>query len=171
MTTEGNVISVTAGTFEGFRTPLLFAAPFAGAVYGFVADDTAFHGVSWFSPGSGAAIRSIDGERDGQDQLLLAESAPADYLSVWRREPAPGIDGRLRSSPRCALVAWPSPFRDAVQVLTDPPGTAVAVYDATGRLVTRVEAGPHRAWRAGNAAPGVYLLRAGTARTGVVLAR
>jgi hypothetical protein len=175
MTTEGNVISAAAASFEGFRTPLFFAAPFAGAVYGFVADDTAFHCVSCFSPGTGSAIRSIDAARDGLDQLLLAESAPADYMSVWRREPGPGVFEARHACRQQPLTARPNPARGAVSVTADVALCDAAVFDAAGRLVARLGSGTRLAWNAAGAAAGVYRIQArtesGSCARLVVLAR
>ena len=97
MTTDGNVISVAGGTFAGFDNPLILAAPFDGAVYGYIKDDTAFHGVSYFFTGN--PIRSLDISHDRlpaaapTGQLVLAESG-LNQMTVWR--PDPPRESRVR---------------------------------------------------------------------------
>lgn len=172
MTTTGNVIAVGSGLFLGRGRPLLFAAPFGGAVWGFAGDDTAFHGVSCFAtPGPVRTISHVR-DRDGgtdYDGLVLAENG-SEQAAVWRAtdrqavaEPAPTRVSRL--------AVGPSPARSAVQFGGSGP---VLVCDAVGRIVRRLGCGATtwdlRDEEGRRVRSGVYAVRRGTARARVVVA-
>lgn len=139
MTTTGNVISVGSGSFLGRGMPLLFAAPFGGAVYGFAGDDTAFHGVSYFTtPGP---VRSVTPVRElvsgvPADGLVLAENG-SEQAAVWR---ARDLQAIAEQPPARAqrLGIGPSPARTAAHVGGSGPAL---VCDALGRVVRRLGAG------------------------------
>jgi len=137
MTTPGNVIAVAPALFAAFDRPLFFCAPFGGAVYGFAKDDSGFHCVSYFNPGTGSAIRSIDYGLDVRDELILAESAPADYISVYRRDQVGAVAEQAALSP-ARLRVTPNPARRgtaiSLQLTADSP-TTLAVFDALGRRI------------------------------------
>jgi hypothetical protein len=138
MTTSGNVISVNSARFAGFGRPLIFCAPFGGAVYGFLSEGDSFRCVSYFNPGTGAAIRSIDAGHDLDDELILAESAPSDFVSVYRREGTGAVSEqaarltptRLRTSPDPARIGTAISLRLAA----DGP-VALTLFDASGRRI------------------------------------
>ncbi len=164
MSTDGNVISVQAAAFQGYAFPLIFAAPFSGAVYGFVKDDTAFHTVSCFSPGTGAPIRSIDAARDIRDQLVLAEAAPSDYVSVYRRDPPQGLANTWSGSRHPGLTVHPNPCLGPVSITSSYPVRRIEVFDAGGRFITRLDTSLPVVWdrtdKTGTRVKsGVYLLR------------
>ncbi|MFO7651207.1 MAG: hypothetical protein R6X13_07725 [bacterium] len=172
MTTTGNVITVTAGRFEGRGRPLLFAAPFGGAVYGFARDDTAFHGVSCFTtPGP---VRSMTHVRDrvtgaGCDQLVLAENG-SEQAAVWRAYDLQAVDEAAGPAVR-QLRIGPSPARTAVRVGGSGP---VLVCDACGRVVRRLGADA-ASWDLRDDAgrrvrAGVYAVRRGPASARLVVA-
>jgi hypothetical protein len=172
MTTTGNVISVGSGSFSGRGRPLLFAAPFGGAVYGFAGDDTTFHGVSWFAtPGP---VRSITPVRElvagsAADGLVLAENG-SEQAAVWRARDLQAVE-ELGSVPEQRLALGPSPARTAVQLGGSGP---VLVCDALGRVVRRLGSG-ESSWDLRDAAgrrvrAGVYAVRRGGAVARLVVA-
>jgi hypothetical protein len=166
--TSGNVIAVAAARLARIRDPLIFGAPFGGAVYGFAKDDTAFHCVTCINPGTGAAIRSIDHGVDIRDELVLAESAPADFVSVYRRETAGAVgeSGRLQLAE--VVSVRPNPSNGPVTITCQDLGSRAFVYDAQGALVTRVKpANGSLLWNlvdqtGRRVRPGVYLIRCET---------
>ena len=142
MTTAGNVIAVNCARFAGYSNPLILAAPFGGAVYGFENSGGNYRCVSYTNPGTGSAIRSVDYGYDVRDELILAESAPADYISVYRRDETGAVSERpalpntsgLRISPNpCRGSAFLS-FTGPLDHLTTGPLT-VSLFDASGRRV------------------------------------
>jgi hypothetical protein len=138
MTTTGNVIAVAPATFAGFSRPLFFCAPFGGAVYGFAKDDSGFHCVSYFNPGTGSAIRSIDYGLDVRDELILAESAPADYISVYRRDQVGAVAEQAATLNPVRLRVTPNPARRGTDVsirLAASGPAALTVFDASGRRI------------------------------------
>ncbi len=179
MTTPGNVIAVAPAPFAGFSRPLFFCAPFGGAVYGFAKDDTGFHCVSYTNPGTGAAIRSIDYGFDVRDELILAESAPADYISVYRRD-VTGAVAELTVVPNLVpLRVTPNPARTGTAVslqLTANGPAALTVFDVSGRRVLSqvVRSSPFILHTSLLPAAGVYVVmvktRSGTATARLVLA-
>ncbi len=163
MTTNGNAIAVQAASFEGFDTRLFFAAPFAGAVYGFVQDGSGFRTVGYVNPGTGSAIRSIDAAHDTRDQLVLAESAPANYVSVYRRDPSQGMSALPRVPQPQALTVHPNPCRGRVTVKASQAISRAEVYDCTGSRVAVLdvdETGTACWIPAPNTRNGIYLVRA-----------
>jgi hypothetical protein len=179
MTTSGNVIAVAPAPFAGFSRPLFFCAPFGGAVYGFARDDSGFHCVSYFNPGTGTAIRSIDYGYDVRDELILAESAPADYISVYRRDQVGAVTEQAAISNPVRLRVSPNPARRgtaiSLQLTADSP-TTLTVFDASGRriLSQAVRSSPFTLHTSLLPAAGVYVVsvktRAGTAIARLVLA-
>jgi hypothetical protein len=162
MTTTGNVISVQAARFGGFGTPLLFAAPSGGAVYGFVKDAAGFRCVAYFNPGTGSAIRSIDYGPDQGGELVLAESAPSDFISVYRPGASAVAEGRT-GQPVPPLRVSPNPCRGNPRIIAPSPTSRVSVLDACGRLVARSQGSftwDRRRTDGRRAAAGVYLVRA-----------
>ena len=175
MTTTGNVIAVAPAPFAGFSRPLFFCAPFGGAVYGFAKDDTAFHCVSYFNPGTGAAIRSIDYGYDVRDELILAESAPADYISVYRRDQVGALaeQAAILNTVRLRLSPNPAHRGTAInlQLTADSP-TTLTVFDASGgRILSQVVRSSRFTLRSSLLpAAGVYVVMVKT-RTGTAAAR
>jgi len=184
MTTPGNVIAAGAGSFEGFPGAVVFAAPFGGAVWGLAWDGSAYGAVGYCSPGTGAAIRSVDVSSDsgpGADwcnQLVLAESAPADYVSVWRRLPGTGTLEPAGPVPASRLRFGPNPSRGPVRLEPGEPVVSARVFDATGRLVRLLRPDGVLSWdrrdaRGVTVPAGVYLLEVaserGTSRARLVL--
>jgi hypothetical protein len=145
MTTSGNVIAVAPAPFAGFSRPLFFCAPFGGAVYGFAEDDTGFHCVSYFNPGTGAAIRSIDYGFDGRDELILAESSPADHVSVYRRDAPGAVSSPAGSAARPGLHVHPGVSHGPVAI-SSGRDAAVCILDVSGRLVARLGTGRNALW-------------------------
>ncbi len=152
MTTPGNVIAVGAGRFEDYPGAVVFAAPFDGAVYGHAWDDTAYHRVSYFDPGTGSAIRSVDVGADPDagsglcNQLLLAESGPADYASVYRREHPIGTAASPPAGVRPAVRVLPNPARGPARLEAGTPVSAARLYDAGGMLVRALVPGERPVW-------------------------
>jgi hypothetical protein len=179
MTTAGNVITVAPAPFAGFSRPLFFCAPFGGAVYGFAKDDTGFHCVSYVSPGTGAAIRSIDYGFDVRDELILAESAPADYISVYRRDQVGAVTEQAARLTPARLRVSPNPAHRgtaiSLQLAADSP-TTLTVFDALGRriLSQAVRSSLFTLHTSLFPAAGVYVVmvktRAGTATAQLVIA-
>lgn len=136
MSTEGNVVSIGAGRFTG-DYPVVFAAPFSGAIYGYVKDDTAFHGVSYFATGN--VVRSIDACSDrlpgdsAIDQLVLSESG-IDQITVWRPVPPQALDQPDRAC-RPRLSVSPNPTAGRLSISCDSRITRATLYDCAGRLV------------------------------------
>jgi hypothetical protein len=171
----GNIIAVQAAQFEGFPRPIVFGASFAGSVYGIIRDETAFHVVGYINPGTGSAIRSIDAGRDVRDELVLAESAPADYVSVFRRLPGQGVFERSGPARQAGLHVAPNPVRGSARIFAESELRDVELYDCQGRRKSaRVQDIPDGSARyelnAGSLAPGIYIVRARTAQ-GIVSAR
>jgi hypothetical protein len=154
--TSGNLIAVQAGAFAGFARPVVCAAAFSGLVHCVVADQAVWRMVGSISPGTGAAIRSIDVARDVRDELILAESAPSDFASVYRRAGTQGIDRAAVQPVRPGLAVVPNPTPGTIR-LSAPAGARFSVIDAAGRLVARLPAG---ARVLSGLRPGVYLVRA-----------
>jgi hypothetical protein len=155
-----NLIAGCAGAFPEYDNPVIFACPFSGEVYAWTRDDTAFHQVTRFIP-SGSPIRSIDACADylgdGQEnQILLAESGPADYASVWR-DPPTAVKDQL-SSPKSEthLPTVISGGGLRLQPTANRSQLTAALHDPSGRLVMRLQPGDNDV---GHVAPGVYFVR------------
>jgi hypothetical protein len=153
--TSGNVISTAVARFDGLASPVFFGAPFGGAVYGYTRDDSAFHGVALVNPGTGAAIRSIDAGYDIRDELILAESAPADYVSVYRRDAVGVASAPVAPVVHRRLHVGPVPGRGAVQVRCSDKAR-LTILDPSGRVVADLGETRSAAWTL----PGVFLCRA-----------
>jgi hypothetical protein len=158
----GNIIALGEGAFTGYPCPVVAAASFAGNLHAFTWDQGGYRGVGELNPSTGAAIRSVDVARDGREALILAESAPSDFVSVWRRSDAQAVsedpaEGRGRMRVR------PNPSREPVSIEL-VGGRPAGVYDAGGRLVKRLRPGRATVWSGEDAAgrrvgPGLYFIR------------
>lgn len=172
MTTSGNVITVGSGRFTGRRLPILFAAPFGGAVYGFTGGDTAFRGVSYFTtPGpvrSLACLRERVGGAE-RDALLLSENG-SEQTAVWRATVLQSVEETPDSGHR-KLAAVPNPTRMVVDIGGSGPAV---VFDACGRAVRRLGSGAV-SWDLRDEAgrrvrAGVYAVRRGPSSVRLVVA-
>jgi Secretion system C-terminal sorting domain len=137
MTTEGNVISVHTARFRGYEYPIIFAAPFGGAVYGFVKDSSAWHDISYFL--TSGPVRSIGSAQDKLpgdtiiDQLVLSENG-VDQITVWRPPVRQGIFENSLIAPVPALKIFPNPARSSIWLMCNDY-EKIDIYDCQGRLV------------------------------------
>jgi len=159
----GNIIALGAGAFDGFPSPMVMAASFAGNVHGITLCDTGYIVATELNPGTGAAIRSVDVAHDGREVLILAESAPSDFTSVWRRSDVQAV-AETPATPWTQIRVQPNPSRGPVTVSTGSVRPA-AVYDAGGRLVAMLKPGRVTTWSGTDASghsvvPGLYFIRA-----------
>lgn len=159
----GNIIALGAGTFDGFPCPVVMAASFAGNVHGVTLGDTGYCVATGLNPGTGAAIRSVDVARDSREVLILAESAPSDFTSVWRRSDVQAV-AETPVAPRARICVQPNPSRGSVTISLGSVRSA-AVYDASGRLIAALKPGPVATWTGIDAngrsvTPGLYFIRA-----------
>jgi hypothetical protein len=186
MTTSGNVISAGSGRFQGRGRPYFFAAPFGGAVYGFVADDTACHAVSYF--GTSGPVRSIDHCRDHvaatlYDQLLICENT-AEQAVIWRAQTQTGIlDQSTIHNLQSTISVAPNPVRSGspVRLRVVVRGSLIlpsdfclltsdfTLYDPSGRLVFSFPVSRLPSAVSLPLHPGVYIVRCGTATARLVV--
>jgi len=137
MTTEGNVISVHTARFRGYEYPIIFAAPFGGAVYGFVKDSSAWHDISYFlTSGPVRSIGSAQEKLPGDtitDQLVLSENG-VEQITVWRPPITQGIsENKLMTAKRIPKI-FPNPARSSIWLMCNDY-EKIDIYDCQGRLV------------------------------------
>jgi hypothetical protein len=137
MTTDGNVISVHTARFRGYEYPIIFAAPFGGAVYGFVKDSSAWHDISYFT--TSGPVRSIGSAQEKLpgdtiiDQLVLSENG-VEQITVWRPPVRQGIFENAPIAPVPTLKIFPNPARNSIWFKHAGYGN-IYIYDSQGRLV------------------------------------
>lgn len=137
MTTDGNVISVHTARFWDYQYPIIFAAPFGGAVYGFVKDSSAWHDISYFT--TSGPVRSIGSAQEKLpgdtiiDQLVLSENG-VEQITVWRPPLTQGIfENELTTANRIPKI-FPNPAHSSIW-LKHTGCEKITVYDCQGRLV------------------------------------
>jgi hypothetical protein len=169
MTTSGNAIAVGAGRFAGRPQPCFFAAPFGGAVYGFAADDTAFHAVSYFA--ASGPVRSLDVCRDDISgtpchQLLICENT-SEQAVVWRVRPQSALTASGFQIQDSRFQIAPNPLRSGLLATCHLPSalcnlTSASLYDALGRNIRSFDIrNSSFVIDAGLLSPGVYALLCG----------
>lgn len=138
MTSDGNVISATAAPLVGQDKQVTFAAPFSGDVYGFAADDSGFHTVSFFP--AGGPVRSIDYCRDRLrrnrlvDRLVLAQSG-LEQVTVWQAESAQPVAERARPVLAQQLAVCPTVSTGRFGLTCSVPLRRLELVDVLGRVV------------------------------------
>ena len=137
MATEGNVISVHTALFQGYTYPIIFAAPFGGAVYGFIKDSSAWHNISYFT--TSGPVRSVGSAKEKLpgdtivDQLVLSENG-LEQITVWRPQGIQCISENRLITPNRTLTVFPNPARSSIR-LHHTESEPIEIYDSQGRLV------------------------------------
>jgi hypothetical protein len=166
---NGNVLEITSRTLSVPGTRTIAAGSFGGdlALWGYDSGLDTWDQV-YSAPAIGGPIRGLvmadDGE-DGFEELVPAVDA-ANQVRVYRRIPA-ALGARSGAPPaRAGLAAAPNPVAAFTRLTAGPTVARLAIHDASGRLVRRLDAaGGSAVWdardEAGRAvARGVYWVRA-----------
>jgi hypothetical protein len=118
MTIDGNIISLHAAQFQDYDYPVIFAAPFSGAILGFTKDDTAWHGISYFATSGpvrsvGSALNRVPGEAL-TDQLVLSENG-VEQITVWRPQNVQSIrENKLFEHKKISI--YPNPAQNFIRI-------------------------------------------------------
>jgi hypothetical protein len=137
LTTEGNVISVHSARFHGYEYPIIFAAPFGGAIFGFTKSDSFWHGISYFV--TSGPVRSISSaleklpEDTMVDQLVISENT-SEQIAIWRPQEVQSVFENEPTVSNQILKIFPNPANGPVRLNRTDQNT-IEVYDSQGRLV------------------------------------
>ena len=121
----------------------------------------------------GARVRGLAVGSDAEGAWMVAATNKG--VRTTRPSLLVGTDDAPPSAERRALRAYPNPVRGALTIEAPTAGAAVEVFDAVGRRVARLTAGPggQARWDAQSAPAGVYFVRVpdGGPTTQVVVVR